>query len=105
MSEGAPIPSARVLTIFQTKDGVSPLVSGLELLDAVPLGAILVVLSLHSWLRRAHLQPVASGSYSTAYVSMYYHDWCIPLKFVRILLLLLMMPALLKRLEKLSLIT
>ena len=52
--------SARVLTISRTKDGMSPLVSGLELLDAVPSGAILVVLSLHSWPRRAPLWPMAS---------------------------------------------
>ena len=54
------LPSARVLTIFRTKDGVSPLVSGSVLLDALPLGVILVVLSLLSWLRRTHLQLVAS---------------------------------------------
>ena len=59
-SEGPPVPSVRVLTISRTKDGMSPLVSGSELLDAVPSGAIFVVLSLHSWPCRARLRPMAS---------------------------------------------
>ena len=47
LGEGPPVPSARVLMISRTKDGMFPLVSGSELLDAIPSGAILVVLSLH----------------------------------------------------------
>ena len=58
--EGPPVPSVRVLTISRTKDGMSTLVSGSELLDAVPSGTILVVLSLRSWPCRTCLRPMAS---------------------------------------------